>query len=387
MSSRSDETPGLFDEEFRRDPHAYWSKLRARTPVAWSERLGAWLIMSHSAALAALHDKRLTADVYSAFRPSPIPLRSSFEMEPEENARFRRAVTPHLRSIARDTRQVKAVAFDLARQIDDSREWDLAAEFAVPLAHRLVRHWLGLTPDSHLELLHLLDKAEHVEDPAYRAAAGEIATELLLAEIVAARSSGNQTLLAQLAKAWPEWGGKDTDLAAFISPMTFSLVKGIGTRLLVHSVVALCLQPALQRVVQYGGFELAERVAEEASRWEPVQQAIPRRASAGTELEGRHIERGERLVIVLSAVCRDPAQHLEPHHFNPFRVEPSLAFGHGSHGCLGGGLATAVAAASLVALLRTVHCPLIPAQRPSDFPQIGFGLAYTSLRLHARTSF
>ncbi|RJT32602.1 cytochrome P450 [Mesorhizobium waimense] len=386
MNPKPDETTGLFDEQFRRDPHAYWSNLRAQSPVAWSERLDAWLVMSHSAALTALHDKRLTMDVYSAFRPSPIPVRSSFEMEPEENAQFRRAVAPHLRTIARDTRQVEAVALALARQIDDSRQWDLAADFAEPLAHRLVRHWLGLTPDSHLQLLHLLDKADQVEDPSYRAAAGEIATELLLTEIVTARNSGSQTLLARLARAWPEWGGKDADLAAFVSPMTFSLVKGIGTRLLVHSVAALCLQPALQRVVQDGGFNLAERVAEEASRWEPVQQAIPRRASNHMELEGRHVARGERLLIVLSAVCRDPAQHPEPHRFDPFRTEPSLAFGHGSHGCLGGGLATAATAVALVVLLRTVRGPLRPAQLPSDVPQVGLGLAYTSLWLQARTS-
>jgi cytochrome P450 len=64
-------------------------------------------------------------------------------------------------------------------------------------------------------------------------------------------------------------------------------------------------------------------------------------SSTGTEVAGRHVERGNLLVTMLGGANRDPAVFAEPQVFDVRRANARdhLAFSGGRHFCLGAALA------------------------------------------------
>ncbi len=89
--------------------------------------------------------------------------------------------------------------------------------------------------------------------------------------------------------------------------------------------------------------EDSERVApavEELIRWVTPLNNMFRRASTDTELSGTAIAEGDRIALVYPAANRDPLVFDRPDEFDVTRnPNPHIAFGHGTHFCLGANLA------------------------------------------------
>jgi cytochrome P450 len=85
---------------------------------------------------------------------------------------------------------------------------------------------------------------------------------------------------------------------------------------------------------------LAAGAVEEVLRYEsPVTRAV-RQARADTEIGGKKIAAGQLVVFLLGAANRDPSQFPHPDRFDITRhPNRHLAFGYGSHFCLGAALA------------------------------------------------
>lgn len=77
-------------------------------------------------------------------------------------------------------------------------------------------------------------------------------------------------------------------------------------------------------------------IVEEAIRWTTPVQHFMRTAAADTEIAGQKIAAGDWLMINYVAANHDPAQFPNPRAFDPTRpANRHLAFGAGSHQCLG----------------------------------------------------
>jgi cytochrome P450 len=77
-------------------------------------------------------------------------------------------------------------------------------------------------------------------------------------------------------------------------------------------------------------------------RYDPPVTATVRWAKEDLELEGKPIKAGQKLLLVLAAANRDPAQFTDPDRFDITRgVTPQqhTAFAVGTHYCLGAPLA------------------------------------------------
>jgi cytochrome P450 len=102
---------------------------------------------------------------------------------------------------------------------------------------------------------------------------------------------------------------------------------------------------------------LVELVAEETLRIEPVVNFIVRIAQEDFDYRGVHIGAGRRVILNVQAASRDPEQFTSPDAFCPRaagRHDESfdVAFGLGSHYCLGAGLARAEIEEALDVLSR-----------------------------------
>ena len=96
----------------------------------------------------------------------------------------------------------------------------------------------------------------------------------------------------------------------------------------------------------------------------PVERTLNRWAATDVELGGQTIKRGELVIAILSSADRDPARFPEP---DPLDVEREdnkhLAFGRGSHYCLGAPLARLETEIALETLLRRLPAAA-PRRRP-----------------------
>jgi cytochrome P450 family 142 subfamily A polypeptide 1 len=79
---------------------------------------------------------------------------------------------------------------------------------------------------------------------------------------------------------------------------------------------------------------------EEFIRWVTPVLNMCRVASRDYELHGTTIERGQQVVLMYPSANRDPAHFDDPERFDVTRhPNPQIAFGFGTHFCLGAALA------------------------------------------------
>lgn len=86
---------------------------------------------------------------------------------------------------------------------------------------------------------------------------------------------------------------------------------------------------------------LIRSTVEEILRWtSPVKRPRNRWALADMEIGGRHVSRGDAVYLMVASANRDERHFAEPDRIDVRRNgSPHLAFGHGSHFCLGAPLA------------------------------------------------
>jgi cytochrome P450 len=100
---------------------------------------------------------------------------------------------------------------------------------------------------------------------------------------------------------------------------------------------------------------LARAAFEEVLRYEAPFQMLFRTTTKATEISGRRIAAGEKVLVVLAAANRDPAQWPQPDRFDlARRAGAHLAFGSGIHACIGQTIARLEGEIVLTALARKV---------------------------------
>ena len=110
------------------------------------------------------------------------------------------------------------------------------------------------------------------------------------------------------------------------------------------------------RKAAVGGAATIASVMEEVMRYDPVAQVLPRRVAGGSfELDGRMMEEGDLILLLVASANRDPKRWSEPDRFD-IRREPQghLGFGFGLHHCLGAPLARMEVAVAMPRFLAAV---------------------------------
>ena len=134
----------------------------------------------------------------------------------------------------------------------------------------------------------------------------------------------------------------------------FLLVAGHETTLALigNGLLALLRNPDRKRTLQDDP-ALIETAVEEFLRYDSPIQHQTRVAGEDFELEGRQIRQGQRVLPMLGAANRDPAQFDDPDRLDIRRQpNPHLAFGYGIHFCLGAPLARLEGQIAIGAILR-----------------------------------
>jgi len=377
-------------------PHATFARMRREAAVHWTPEpelvrrssagrtvhrgSGYWAVVSHEAVTeAAKRPQDFSSAAKGAFLAdprTPAELEQARQllvnMDAPQHTRIRRLVTAVFtpRAVQRLAASVQEHARQVVARAVAADACDGVADIAAELPLLVIADLLGLPRSDRALLFGWGNQLVGFDDPEYgggdveryrRTFAEAFAYALALA--ARRRAEPADDLSSVLANA--EVDGRRLSDREFCNFWLLLVVAGNETtrHLIANSLLALAERPALRR-------RLADDPAghpaavEELLRWvSPVTQ-FRRTATRDTELAGRPIAAGDKVVLYYAAANRDPAVFADPDVLNAARdPNPHLAFGTGPHFCLGSHLVR-LETRALLAALR----PHLPALRLRGAP-------------------
>lgn len=113
---------------------------------------------------------------------------------------------------------------------------------------------------------------------------------------------------------------------------------------------------------------LIDQAIEESLRWNPTAPLFYRMVMADTEFMGQTMHEGDVLELGLGAANRDPSRWADPAAFDLHRpAKTNLAFGLGTHRCLGMNVAKVEMSVGIVALLDAFPDMRLDPAEPAPF--------------------
>jgi cytochrome P450 len=134
------------------------------------------------------------------------------------------------------------------------------------------------------------------------------------------------------------------------------LLAGLETtsHLLANSLLFLSERPGILGTLRADS-SLVPAFVEEMLRYDPPVYAVPRITTSEVTLSGVTLPRGAVVVALIGSANRDERRYSDPDRFDLHRQQPSVAFGHGIHFCLGAHLARLEGRVGLEALVSRFH--------------------------------
>jgi cytochrome P450 len=335
-------------------PHDIFRELRANDPVSWRESQGFWAVTRYHDAVKVLR----TPATFSSWRGSvllddPPPeflakLRESMmNSDPPDHTWLRRLVNKALnpRRIAQLDARVAQRARELVERVRASGRCDFAKDIAEEMPLFMISEILGVPVEDRRTLYGLtmrmfttevIDPGEALRDKmsaiaemrSYGATLGRMKqnrpADDLTSELVGAELDGRRLT--------------EGEFQAF-----FMLLFNAGTdttrSLLCYGLDLLLDRPAIvDRLTR--DLSLVPAAIEEMLRYEPAVIQIRRTATHEVELGGHKIEEGDKVVVFFPSANRDEAVFADPDRFDIDRSpNDHIAFGSGTHHCLGAPLA------------------------------------------------
>lgn len=342
----------LTDPAFVADPYPALAEERAAHPVAWHEASQRWLVLDHASVSAVQRDRRLGRlweDRQPAGPLEPFNLLHRHQMmenEPPEHTRLRRPVAAAFARghVERLRPRVRALAAGLLEEAGPT--FDVLADYAEPLPVLVISELLGVPSSWAPQLRDWSQAIVRMYEPqpcatvAREAVAAAADFDALVRDLLRVRRAAPaEDLLSDLAA---------TDLTEDEAVASAVLLLNAGHEASVN-VFGNGLVAMLRRGLAPG--EDPAACVEEMLRFDSALQLFERTATTAVEVGGHRVEEGQRLAVLLGSANRDPAVFEAPEELRVDRSpNPHLAFGVGTHFCLGAPLARMELVESLTAL-------------------------------------
>jgi cytochrome P450 len=358
----------------RADPYPVYHRLRATDPVHWDEQLQVWIVTRYRDVSTALHDPRFSADrvAWIRHRIDREELRPLFDLlgnrmvicDPPKHTRLRallnKAFTPHAVEAMRP--RIQELVDGFIDQVLPRGGMDIIGDFAFPLPATVISLMLGVPPADIGQLKRWSDEFVIIFGSApsgitadqYRrcADAAEAMTRYFRSVVERIKQHPEPTLLGAMELA--EAAGDRLSDAELFANANLLLVAGheTTTNLIGNGLLALLRHPdQLHRLRDDP--TLLPHAVEELLRYGNPLQFTNRVAREDLDLGGKHIAKGQMLLLMLAAANRDPEQFPDPDHLDLTRTpNHHFALGQGIHSCLGAPLARLEAQIAFGTLLR-----------------------------------
>lgn len=353
------------------DALAGWAWMREHAPVYHDPSCDVWGITRYD----DVREISRTPEVFSNhhnIRPKTGHVPMMISMDDPDHAKRRRLVNTGFtrRRVKDQEERLRAVANQLVdRMIAQDGRCDFVWTVAAWLPLIAIADMLGVAEEDRETLLEwsdlLLRGTEGDLDALDEAtrAFGEFWT--YQAQVVADRTANpRDDLVSVLAHA--EVDGDRLDQESLIWESLLILIGGDETtrHVLSGSLLALLQHPDQLQALR-NDRSLLPTAVEEFVRWVSPIKSMSRTVTRDVQLRGQHIPAGDEVLLFYPSANRDPDVFAAPDTFDIRRdPNPHLAFGHGTHFCLGANLARLEITVLYETLLdRIEHVELaVPAQ-------------------------
>jgi cholest-4-en-3-one 26-monooxygenase len=352
MSALIDDLNLLDGSWYAEDPHAIFDEMRRSAPVHYDPVGAVWGIFKHADVLAVEKDAK-TFSSHRAPRPHGQHLPTMISMDDPEHQRRRslvnRGFTP--KRVAAHQPMMRQLCRQIINGVCEQGSCDFVWDIAARLPLYVIAELMGYEPELYDDLLRWSEEimgptsAEMVTPEQIAKVlqstnrAIEEFNEAQLGIIANRRQHPRDDVITTLCQA--EIDGERLDDESIVQEMLLILIGGDETtrHVLSGGMLELIRHADQREALRSGAADMAV-AAEEMIRWNSPVQNMGRTATRDLTLRGQRINEGDQLMLFYPSANRDEEVFEHPHEFDIGRnPNPHVAFGIGTHFCLGASLA------------------------------------------------
>ncbi|MCC5664890.1 cytochrome P450 [Nostoc sp. CHAB 5784] len=355
------------------NPYPTYRRILLEDPVYWSDFFGGWYLMRYKDVAAAMQDRRISAKrppiskLPESEQQKILPLLETLSKwilfcDPPEHTRlrglFNKAFTPSM--INSMAERIQALVNELIDAVYERGQIDIIHDLAYPMPAIVIAQMLGAKPEDHEQIKKWSSDLARFfgmfrMNPYVLTSAKQSIIEMTeyFRHIKEERRHAPQDdLISNLIFAQEKENSLDED--ELLSNCIFLTFAGheTTTNLIANGLLALLKNPNQMQKLKDDP-SLITTTVEEFLRYDSPVQRQARLAVEDLEIDGKQISKGQRLFLMIGAANRDPEQFLEPDKLDITRSEnPHLAFGKGTHFCLGASLGRLEAQIAINTIVR-----------------------------------
>jgi cytochrome P450 len=358
-------------------PHALFKELRQGCPVHWTKEIsefpdqgGFWSVTTAEDVHTVSRDWQTYSSelggitVLSTIFPLELTQAMFIGMDPPKHDRvkalFQAGFTP--KRIAAHEDSIREIVTKTLDALAGRETCDLVNDVAQPVVSRVIGSFMGIAPEDDASWARLMNSTLGAGDPDLNPEGPEGVMEKELPEIFARcaqmiserRENPTEDLTSVLVHA--EVDGQKLEEHEIV--MGFFLLVAAGndsTKATYCSGMRALMEDPEQRQLVLDDSSLVPSAVEESLRMFPAFAHFRRTATCDTELGGRQIKAGERVIMWYPSSNRDESRYEDPDRFDvrrwpkrgcspkasvpPASVEHQAFGAGGRHFCLGTALA------------------------------------------------
>lgn len=384
---------------FNDDPHALLDPLRSQCPVHRDAMAGVFILSKHADVRGTLSDTSMLRSPENAEEAAVMtrrginrepppgleiapdqPRHSILTMDEPEHMRVREPLAKALyKRVAKSRALVQLVVDGWLDRIGGAKTFDVMDTFAVRVPIDVIARILGVDETRLTEFrawsegailgLHPMPTPEQVE----RIIACNNALNRYMRGLMAERAAAPRDDLTSDMMALKADGANLTEGEICTNLLALLIGGNLTTTDLIGNAIWLLLTHPEQLAKLKAEPGLINSCVEEVLRYESPVDITGRIAPRDMQVSGCPIHDRASMIMELRAANRDPAAFPEPHRFDIARKDaPHVAFGGGTHLCIGAPLARLEAQVAIPAFFaRYPNAQLAdPAMKPEwrDLP-------------------
>jgi cytochrome P450 len=325
-----------------------YERLRETAPVARADAWGGYWVLTRYADVkqVAQDDVNFSAQKDGITQPNPAPGVSTtppIDIDPPLSTQLKKLLTPYFspRAMERWINDVEPLVTQLVDAFIETGKCDFTYDLGMPLTGIITMRMSGIDDSKWHDFAALVHKSIYFEaDSLEQVMAYNQKIYAMCAEEVALQKKNPRPgVVAELLKA--ELNGEPVSDFLIQGVLNLFMFGGLDTTQAVigSALVHLSRNPDMKRYLRENPDTIASATEEFLRLYSP-QQALFRTVINPVVVGGVQMQPGDRVMMTWAAANRDPAEFSNPKTFEPLR-EPNrhIAFGIGSHRCLGSSLA------------------------------------------------
>ncbi|PEN79671.1 cytochrome P450 [Bacillus toyonensis] len=363
----------LASAQFKEDAYEIYKESRKVQPILFVNQIEIgkeWLITRYEDALPLLKDNRLkkdqanvfpqdTKNMYLSVDNSDYLTTHMLNSDPPNHSRLRslvqKAFTPKM--ISQLDGRIQRIADDLISEIERKGTLNLVDDYSFPLPIIVISEMLGIPKEDQAKFRiwsHAVIASPETPEEIKE-------TEKQLSEFITylqyivdvKRKNPKEDLVSALILAENE--GQKLSARELYSMIMLLIVAGHETtvNLITNTVLALLENPKQLQLLKDNPKLIDSAIEEGLRYYSPVEVTTARWAAEPFQIHDQTIQKGDMVIIALASANRDETVFENPEVFDIMRENNRhIAFGHGSHFCLGAPLARLEAKIAITTLFK-----------------------------------